>query len=268
MFESIKKKFTFNECKDTFKKTIIQGNIQIFVSGNIQKNDVVRMSDKLYSYLNIKINTEKIHGNLNNIISPYIQKYKNKNKDEKNNIFSLIYKFTILENGKNNWNIYIAFASILESITNSLYFNILRTKEQIGYIVSTSLTKIGDNNYKLYGIKLMIQSYIKNSEYMYNRTIKFVNNELKNEIDNLKLEDFNDYKYGELSILKDNFSNIYDMNYYLSVNIFDGSYMYDYREIMINTFNNFTFETFKEMFYKYMIQKPEIYSVSLDSQLK
>ncbi len=263
--KSIKRKHTFNDCKTVFRECMRKACTQIFISGNIERNRSEKLSELLYSYLNITNPTNKTHGNLQRLECPFTQKYKNKNNDETNNIFTMIFKIGNLEKGKGDWNLYIAFASILESLAGSLYFNILRTREQIGYVVSASLTKIGDNNYKFYGIKFIVQSYIKDSKYIYTRTLNFVNNELKKCVDNITENDFNDYKAGEISMLLDNFSNLAEMNQYLSIQIFDGSYMYDYRKNMIDTFNNFNLDTFKKMFYKHIITEPELYSISIDS---
>ena len=261
---SMKNNFTFSECRDTFYKCIEKSHTYIFISGNINREKCIDLSKSLFSFLNIKEMTQQSSENVK-ILEPFVKKYKNKNSDEKNTIFTMIYKICYLKKGMHDWNIYVAFANLLDTITGGLYFNILRTIEQIGYMVSTSLTKIGGNNNNMYGMKFIVQSYKKNSDYIYKRTASFVKTELKKRVETITEEEFADFKNGELSGVTDRFTNILDMNYYISINTFDGSYMYSYREIMENTFKTFTLETFKKMFDEFMVTNPQIYCISIDS---
>ena len=226
------------------------------------------MSVKLFNYLNIREHIELLDNNLNKLKVPFIQKYKNKSHDEQNNMFSIIYRFVYLEKGNTDWEKYVSFVSILEAISSSLYFNILRTIEQIGYIVTSRIAKFGNNNYSLFGIKFLVQSYKKDSEYIYNRTLNFVSNELKNFIDKLTEEEFDEYRDGEIAGLSDSFPNILDLNYYLYLHIFDNSFMYDYKKIVIDQLLKFSLDEFKEMFHNHMIKNPKIYSISIDTSLK
>lgn len=268
ILSSLKKKFNFNECKKIFRKSLNKANTKIFMSGNIEKNEAINMSTKLFNYLNIKEDSKLLDNNINKVKVPFIQKYKNKSNDEQNNIFSIIYRFVYLEKGKKDWDTYISFVGILYAMASSLYFNVLRTIEQLGYIVISRIAKLGNNNYNLFGIKFLVQSYKKDSEYIYNRTLNFVNNELKNFIDKLTEEEFNEYKEGEITGLIDNFPNIMDLNNYLYIQIIDNSFMYNYRQIVINRLLRFSLNEFKHMFHKYMIENPKIYSISIDSSLK
>lgn len=268
LLSSLKNKFNFNECKETFKQNLNRANTKIFISGNIEKNKAINMSMKLFNYLNIKENVKLLDNNINKVKVPFIQKYKNKSGDEQNNMFSIIYRFVYLEKGKKDWEKYVSFVGILEAISSSLYFNVLRTIEQLGYIVTSRIVKLGNNNYSIFGIKFLVQSYKKDSEYIYNRTLNFVNNELKNFIDKLTKEEFNEYREGEIAGLSDNFPNILDLNYYLYMQIFDNSFMYDYKRKVINELLKFSLNEFRQMFYKHMIENPKIYSISIDSSLK
>ncbi len=265
LFESLKKKFSFKECMDTFKNTFNSANVQIFISGNIEKDKAIKSVEKLYTYLNIKENIEIDKKFLNKIKSNYIRKYKNKNNSEKNNVFTIIYRLTYLEKGKGNWNIYIAFSNILNSIASTLYFNNLRTKEQIGYLVHTNIVNIGRYNYGLYGIKFSVQSYKKDSDYIFKRTLEFIKDELKIFIDNITESDFKDYIDGEISELSNDFYNLSELNTYLLRHILDYSYQYDYKKIIIKTLKTFNLDLFKKMFYKFFIDDYKIYSISIDS---
>jgi hypothetical protein len=75
------------------------------------------------------------------------------------------------------------------------------------------------------------------------------------------------YKEGEIAGLLDSFPNLLDLNQYLYLHIMDNSFMYDYRKIIIDRLQRFTLEEFKEMFNEYMIEKPKIYSISIDSSI-
>ena len=95
---------TFDECKKTYKKVSKTGQTTIIVSGNIDKETSIQIADKLYSYLHIENElNDDLGSNLKEIKYPYIHKYKNKNKEEKNNLFTLTYKITNDKKGSEQW---------------------------------------------------------------------------------------------------------------------------------------------------------------------
>ena len=258
---------TFKECRDTFKKISKNGKTTIFMSGNIQFDYAEKMADLLYKYL--KIDNEfkdEFPSNLKQVKYPFKKKALNKNKSEKNNIFSLFYEISKLKKGESNWAIYIGFAVLLNALTHNKYFNSLRTKEQIGYIVSTMIAYIGKNNDSICGIKFVVQSPIKKSKYIFKRTQQFIKNELYTYIQGLTIDDFDEYKNGEIASLSEKFNNLDEMDLYLCSHVFDHTYLFDYREQIIDSIRLFDLSKFIELFNKIILESDKYYYISIDSQ--
>jgi insulysin len=259
----------FNECKETFLNKLQNAQTSIVISGNIDKDNANFIADKLYNLLNIKNELSDLQeNNLKQLNNPYIQKYKNKNNKEKNTIFTMIYEISRLKKGDPLWKKYIAFAILLDAISNNNYFNNLRTKEQLGYIVNTKIIYIGRNNYKICGLKFMVQSPIKDSEYLYKRTTEFVKNDLYNIVNNLQDEEMEEIKSGEIAALSEKFNNLQDMDLYLCVQIFDRSFMFNYKEDVIDSIKNINKTIFLDMYKNIMLNSNKFYSISIDSYKK
>ena len=148
------------------------------------------------------------------------------------------------------------------------YFSKLRTEEQYGYIVSTKISYIGNNNIKTGTIKFIVQSPTKSSEFLLDRTFTFINNELKDFITNLSEEQFNDYKNGEINNLSDIYHNLSEIDIFLCTQIFDFSYKYDYKIDLIKHIKNMSKQDFIEQFEKLILKNRDYFSISIDVNKK
>jgi insulysin len=257
---------TFEQCKDTYIKNSKTGQTTIIVSGNIDKDTSIQIADKLYSYLNIENElTNDLKSNLKEIKYPYIQKYKNKNKKEKNNLFTLIYKITNDKKGTENWYNNVAFVILLNAITSNQYFNALRTKEQLGYIVNTKIIYIGRNNYKICGLRFLVQSPSKDNEFLFKRTQNFIKDELYIYIKNLTKEDLEEYKTGEISGLLEKFNNLEELNFYICVQIFDRGLIFDYKNELIKYIKTFDNTKFIEYYEKLILNSNKYMMIGIDA---
>lgn len=257
---------TFDICKSYYDNILKNNKLSIFISGNIEKDKINDISNKINNIIKTN-NTNEINDNLKIIKTPYIKIYKNKHKSEKNCIFTLFYEFTKLkiENKYNkNWIKDIGYTILLESIISNLYFNILRTQEQLGYIVGSKLVHIGDDNNKISGIRFIIQSPVKKSDYLFERTQKFIKYELNNFINKLDYDTFNNYKNGEILTLSQKFNNLQDMDLYLSTQIFNKLYMFDYYEQLINIIKNIELMDIINFFNNKLLNSNKYYCISID----
>ncbi len=265
--ESLQKNnITFNDCKQTYNQIRNNALTTMLISGNINKSDAISVCDKLYTNLNIQKELDNPDSNLNVLTYPFIQKYKNKNKKEKNNIFNLFFEISRYIKGENDWNLNIAFANVLNNITDILYFDRLRTRDQLGYIVKTKVSHTGNSNYKILALRFLVQSPIKDSEFLYKRTQDFIKKELNNVIMSMTDEQFNDYKKGVMISLIKPFNNIVEMDLYLCTHIFDRSYQYDYRQKILESLNNMSINDFRQLFKSKILDNNNIYSISIDGK--
>ena len=256
----------FQSCKEIFFNLFNKCTTSMLISGNINKIDAEKYADKIYNILDIKTELEpNFDTELKELKYPYIKKYFNKNKDELNNVFTLSFKLFSLKKTDEDCIKNIAFLNILNSITHMQYFSKLRTEEQYGYIVSTKISYIGNNNIKTGTIKFIVQSPTKSSEFLLDRTFTFINNELKDFITNLSEEQFNDYKNGEINNLSDIYHNLSEIDIFLCTQIFDFSYKYDYKIDLIKHIKNMSKQDFIEQYNKVILNNNNYFSISLDS---
>ena len=158
----------------------------------------------------------------------------------------------------------VAFLILLNSITNTQYFNALRTDEQLGYIVYTKISYIGNKNLKNGFFKFVIQSPNHTSDILYKKTIDFIQTKLYNFIKNLGEDSFYEYKTGEISNISNKFNNLAELDLYLCSNIFNHSNDFTYKKNLITAIKNIKFDRFIKLFEKYILNNNKIYSISID----
>lgn len=259
----------FKSCRDIFFNIFNECTTSMLISGNIDKINAEKYSDEIYKIINIK---KELNPNFNTDLKelkyPYVKKYVNKNKDELNNVFTLSYKLFSLEKHDENYIKNISFLHILNAITHMQYFSKLRTEEQYGYIVSTKISYIGNYNIKTGTIKFLVQSPLKSSEFLLDRTLKFIKEELKEFITKLDEKDFDEYKNGEINNLSDIYNNLSEIDIFLCTQIFDFSYKYDYKTELIKYIKNMTKADFIKQYNELILNNPNYFSISLDADKK
>ena len=263
-------KIKFDDCKNNFFDIVKSyGILSLLISGNINKDNVEKIGDKIYDIFDFEnINKPSFKSNLKHVETPYICTYYNYNNNEKNCFFTLIYKlFTIKKNSDKKYADKIIFLMLLNLITNSEYFNIFRTEKQYGYVVYTKISYIGNKNLKIGCLKFIIQSSIKNSFDLYNETCSYIKNKLFESIENLGEEGLNEYKDGLLSSLTNKFTNLSELDIELCSHIFDYSYDFTYKEKLIKSIHDMDFKKFKAMFIDLIINNNDIYSISINPNI-
>ena len=158
------------------------------IQGNIKKEtalEIVEMTNKLFNVdINKKITksfyeprTVKLENNIN-----YIYRFKNPNKQEKDSSLCSVYQCGPLYGEEKQ------YFNILYSFLQDKFYDILRTKETLGYIVSLTTTSLYENIH-LIGV---IQSSKKVPEFCSSRVRNFFNGKEK-EIKEISDEEFNSY---------------------------------------------------------------------------
>ena len=147
------------------------------------------------------------------------------------------------------------------------YFNKLRTNEQYGYIVTTKISYIGNhnNNVKTGTLKFIVQSPNKDSDFLLERTMNFIKNELNDFIINMSDEQYNDYINGEINNLSDIYHNLSEIDIFLCSQIFDFSYIYDYKEKVIKYIKDMSKDKFIKKFISLILNNKSYFSINLDT---
>ena len=131
------------------------------------------------------------------------------NENEKNSCYKLAIKIGYLYYDLDvNYIEKITYLEVLDSIISDKYFDQLRTKEQLGYIVQSNINTYGNNEHQLYTTyDYCIQSSIKDGIFLKNRTIKFVK-EFKSSLENESSTVINNIINSQILQLGKSFQNL------------------------------------------------------------
>lgn len=210
----------------------------IYAYGNYHLNNFKKDIEIIKSYINT---IDKPILQLKNIYSESVIQ-SNKNKREK--AIGIYYPIGQFDPKSN------ALLKVLNTMTNSMFFNEIRTKKQYGYIANTSIDKISKINYYIQSVQTG-----KNLENL-KKDIQQFDNDFIKKIDN-KL--FNNSKKSVKNNLKSKKLNIKYLFEKYKSEIIRRRYLFNKNELIIRELNKLSFKDFIR-FYKYHIlnQKPII----------
>jgi len=261
---------TEDNCKEAFLKTLEISNITVFVSGNITKISALKIINNFNDIYDkfIKIIYDppiNSRNDVKNITSKNAIIYKNTNINDKNSAIRYLIKLCEFRVGyTKNWDLHIANINIITLLFSSKYFDQLRTKEQLGYVVGCGLSIIGDQYYKNVFLEFVIQSPIKDSKYLIERTNKFIVDYCKS-IDTITTEEFESYKLGALVNFTKPFYNLTELNDYYWQQISDKTYIYSKRDMVANIIKNLTKDKLSIILDEYICGNNKVFACGIDN---
>jgi len=255
----------FKEKKITIEDLIIYKNaifknpkIKWLIQGNVSKEEVLQIAEEANKILEIDIEKEKtgkffikrpvvITKNNN-----YIFRVKSKNPKEENSSLISFYQTDLLNNKETQ------YLRLIASFLKDKFFDQLRTKETLGYIVK--LLYINKSGYR--GLSNIVQSNSKTPEFCAARVRSFYK-ESYQKIKEITEEEFQKYvnaRIADLSEKDDDLSDEFLRNWSL---IDDNTYEFDYIEKGLENLKNVNREEFIKFYEKYFINEVAI----LDSEI-
>jgi insulysin len=174
---------TFDDIKKHYYNLFDNVNVKVVTVGNILQNEIIDVQQffdtaadlSKYDHL---IKTDPVFG---------IYDYKNYNSKDENEAVGMYYQ---VFNDNYDYNL-VSKLYLLGTLIKEPFFDQLRTKEQLGYLVTSSVYSIIDS----YGLIFMIQSPVQNSKYLAERITLFLN-EFKS-----KLESYSDFEIQKNSLI-------------------------------------------------------------------
>ena len=182
----IKSKITVEDLAHFKNNMFLETESNWLIQGNIKKEnalEIVKMCNEIF-----KIDTKKeifkpfceertieLRKNIN-----YIFYFKNPHEEEKDSSLYSVYQFGRLLNEEKQ------YFYLLHSILSDKFYDTLRTKETLGYVVYLTYETVNEVQH-LVGV---IQSSVKDPEFCSSRTRKFFK-DMEKEIKEISVEDFN-----------------------------------------------------------------------------
>jgi insulysin len=225
--------------------------IVVYCEGNINKESFEKINEIICSnFINRQENYEDINLNLD-IVNKIIKKdYDIQNPNETNectllNIFiSNLYK-------DSKWTFDYANLSVFDNIISREFFDHLRTKEQLGYIVKANNGKLGKNNNEYSYYEFLVQSNIKDAEYLEKRIIQFIQKEIPIIINELNDKDLLDIITTIKEALLKEFNNLEESSLYYYDKIINGNFTYNFNKIIASELDNVNKKSLLVFYEKY-----------------
>ena len=203
-------KVTWQDFK-SFKDQIFRQKVRYFsmLEGNITKDHAVSMTKEFITAFE---SVFKPSGHLPVVALPekrclmvardttYVYKRFNSEATEPNSALLVYYQFGQHREKRAQY-------FFIESFLRSAFFNELRTKQQLGYVVSTSLFPAGG----VFGLTFAIQSNHKLPEYCRERIEEHLSNE-RTRMKNLSEKEFSDIVSGLLAVVKKPYTSLFDQS--------------------------------------------------------
>lgn len=230
---NITKEYVINKINEIFET----GSVDIYVYGNC-KEDLANKITQIVNTLPIKTNYKPTmfeRKDIRHITGKKTVIEEIENPSEKNSALNYVIELYRGRTGNTeNWNYNYCLSSLLNCILSSSYFDQLRTKEQLGYIVTSKVLSIGDPYIKNMFMTLIVQS-LKSPEYLIMRTEEFLTN-FVNILNELPEDEFKNYIKGLSLECVVVLETMLDKSIYFYDQIDQGTYMYNVREILYETY--------------------------------
>ena len=272
--------YTYNLLKEYINPNYVSDEKQINIINNLTFNN---FSSILSQFMNKNLNvscmvigdetTESLI-NISNIFTPFISNNKfiinydnmkiinntineineiNKNKNDDNSaIIYLFYLDYIDFNYIDDAITRLILMNLINSIIGNKFFDTLRTKEQLGYIVQSKIKEIGYDEMPYYIHNLIIQSPHKCADYLKNRINMFLSNFEKYLYD-LTDNEINNYIQSQIVLYEKPFNNIKDDIMYYTDTFLHNHTHFNLRNLIVNKLKIINKNDILDYFNKYYI---------------
>ncbi|AYV76477.1 MAG: Zn-dependent peptidase [Terrestrivirus sp.] len=235
--------------------------------GNISETESILIADifKQFKPMNDKpkmLRTVKISDKG----KPMIIKNKSYNSKETNSATCIYIGIDYVKAGyTENWDKILCITNFIELILGDKFFNELRTEEQLGYYVSCGLISMGHSNYKYKMFKFIVQSNVKDAEFLSHRIKQFIKDAGKiiADVPHEDLEEIRKSLIENFMRPHDNLPSYASYNYDIAVN---SNNVTNFIEICVDTIKKITLDDIVE-FYDYYFHNEEnrrLYDVQMN----
>jgi insulysin len=223
-----------NNCANMFSHI----NVKVVSTGNMIPNEVIdihKYFDTAYdmsTYQNIE-KVEPVYGKL---------EFNNHNKNETNEAIGLYYQVFNQEYDFEK----AAKLSMLETLIREPFFDQLRTKEQLGYLVNSSGFSFLDS----YGLIFMIQSPVKESSYLAER-IKLFQKSFQEKL--ATYQEFDAQKTSLINMIAEPDKRLNQLAFRIIKEINLQTYIFDRKDKLINNISKLKLEDIVKFYKEYVL---------------
>jgi insulysin len=144
---------------------------------------------------------------------------------------------------------------IIQMFLSEPFFDILRTKEQLGYIVKCIKYPFGNIEYSTHSLVLIVQSPTHPANYLKQRIDKFMKHQLK-QLDKLTEKKFLNMKESSKKQYLEKDKNLEQRFNRIAYQIISNNYVFNTYQLIADGFDSLTMEDFKSAYYQWLINTP------------
>ena len=259
LFSTVNKK----KCLEITNYILSEAKITVLVVGDFKFEQILKI-DKIISKLNIKHTLPINRSNVINFNEPLIYKIQSHINTTNTYVSYMIKLFNLRYGETKNWGELFTFSVMYSYIFNNRFFDELRTKQQLGYIVHLNLKYLGNMYYTNVFLEFNVQSQFKKSDYIINKIKQFITN-TKTMFSYITDQEFEEYKHGLISLYKKPFDNLHELSNFLFIQILEQSYLFNKRTILIDFISKMTRIEFDKLIDIYIINNNKLFITSIES---
>ena len=259
ILESLNFEDVSNFGKTTF--TSIFDSIKLIGEGNVSENDMQIYIDTLETY---KVTENVVPLNLDDHKNITLQDNLEINKsvmntEENDSCTLFVYPcgYTRITTNPNWKEIYIG-VSLANIIMADKFFDQLRTQEQLGYTTGMSRAFFDSSFNHLIAITFIIQSNVKDPNYLDERITAFINDYYTNVISHFSESDFDKHKNTLVKKLEKPYNNMSSEAYNDIKIITEGDYIFNSKSQLIKRLGTYSFYEFLTFFSENVIKTTPI----------
>ena len=239
-----------------------KSKIRYYAIGNISRQDTYMLKSLFNDFNTVDIIQTCNPLNISDKNKHIVIKEKSYNSHEKNIAVSVYYPYGYVEIGKTDWNKKLCLINIINTFLADKFFDELRTKEQLGYIVSTHKYAVGDLKHYIMQ-SFMVQTNKQTSDYLTVRIKKFIHDRYS-EIKSVSQNILEDIINSQINILLQPKHNLYEYALFMYDITFNKNKTYDYIETLIETYKSITRDDIIMFYDKYFIQAANTWTVQIN----
>ena len=167
------------------------------------------------------------------------------NLDDNNQVSVVMLPLGYIRYGASvGWKENILGVHMVDILFNEPFFDQLRTKEQLGYVVRGGFRSKGDPKNPFFYYSMTIQSAKKPSQYLTKRSVKFID-DMRTKIQNITVERYNQVKQAvHQQLIKKDTSLQHQIARYRTA-VMTGTHIYNYEEILLRRLKSYDINQFK-----------------------
>jgi len=229
----------------------ITNKIIIYCEGNINKttyNEILNIVSQNYNF--IEKNPEEYNLNIEKIKEINSLVVKNDNLQESNDCVLLDIFISNIYKDSNWINDYCCLL-IFDMIVSNEFFDKLRTKEQLGYIVKTKISIKGFCNKQFSVYQFLVQSSVKLCDYLEKRILKFIKKEISGILKEVTSENLLEIIDSIKETLDKPFGTLTESASFMFDKITNKNFIYNFNKIISGNITEITLDKLNLFYSKY-----------------